>query len=476
MIDGMSTTRRSFLVSAATAASASRVMGANERVNLVVIGVGGRGTGHVRSYLGLKEQCNVAGICDVNQAARERSSTIVQTAGAPKPKEYNDMREVFADKSVDAVSMATPNHWHALGTVWACQAGKDVYVEKPASHNVWEADRMVDAARKYKRMVQVGTQSRSSAHIKKAAQLMKEGVIGQVYMAKGLCYKRRPSIGRKPDIPVPPGIDWDKFLGPAPMRPFNENRFKYNWHWFWDTGNGDLNNQGTHQLDIAYWALGKKTHPVRAMALGGRFKWNDQGVTPNTMFGIAEYPGGQYVFFNVRNVDFPGYPHQVENEYYFEDGGKIIRDMYYPKGSSSGEKVKVDAGKVTPGGCFGAFIAACRAGNPALANGTMEDAHFSCVVGHLMNNSYRLGEKVPFNAKAGRFGDNKAAAEHFLKLHEMMRDGAGVPEDKESYTVGPWLTFDPQTEKFVGEHAEAANKLVSDPNRKGFEVPDAAKV
>jgi hypothetical protein len=258
---------------------------------------------------------------------------------------------------------------------------------------------------------------------------------------------------------------------------YHGNFVHYNWHWFWVTGNGELNNQGTHQLDVARWALDTdQTHPVRAMAIGGRFKWNDQGETPNTLFGIAEFPNGQWVFFNVRNVNYDGYQRQVENEYYFEDGGKIIRNRYYAKGSSQGEPVNTGSGKVTPGGNWGSFIAACRAGKPEMANGDVYAAHYGCVLGHVMNDSYRLGKKVPFNAKAGRFGDNKDAYEHFMKLHTIMKDGVGVPENEAEYVVGPWVTFDPKTERFTGEHAAEANKLVKDPNRPGFKVPSADQV
>jgi hypothetical protein len=218
------------------------------------------------------------------------------------------------------------------------------------------------------------------------------------------------------------------------------------------------------------------THPVRAMALGGRFQWNDQGETPNTMFGIAEYPNGQQVFFDVRNVNYEGYPRQVKNDYYFEDGGKIIDGKYYAKGSDQGEEVLVPDGNVTPGGNWASFIAACRAGKPEMANGNVHDAHYGCVLGHLINNSYRLGTQVPFNAKAGRFGDNKDAYEHFMKLHDIMRDGVGVPEDGAEYTVGPWLTFDPETERHTGDYADEANALLKDPNRTGFEIPTLAKV
>ena len=200
----------------------------------------------------------------MDQANLERSQALLQKLTGQKPKGYKDMRDVFADKEVNAVSMPLPNHWHALATIWACQAGKDVYVEKPACHDSYEGRQMVAAARKYGRMVQVGSQSRSAPHKIRAVQLLHDGVIGKVYMAKGLCFKRRKSIGHTPNEPVPPGVDWDKFLGPAPMIPFSKNRFLYNWHWFWDTGNGDIGNQGVHEMDIARWGLGVDLPHVRS--------------------------------------------------------------------------------------------------------------------------------------------------------------------------------------------------------------------
>ena len=189
------------------------------------------------------------------------------------------------------------------------------------------------------------------------------------------------------------------------------------------------------------------------MAIGGRFQWKDQGETPNTLFGIGEYPNGQYVFFNVRNVNYEGYERQVENEYYFEDGGKIVRGRYYANGSREGEPVTTEPGNVTPGGEWGSFVAACRAGDPTMANGSALEAHYGCVLGHLINNSYRLGKKSPFHAKAGRFGDNADAAEHFGRLHAIMADGVGLPQDGNEYVVGPWLAFDPATELHTGTFA-----------------------
>jgi predicted dehydrogenase len=272
-------TRRTFFQGAALAASATRVIGANDRIHVGLVGIGGRGSGHQNAYMKIPG-AQITGLCDVNQAARERAQTRLTSASAEKAKEYTDMRDMFADKDVDAVSIAAPNHWHALATIWACQAGKDVYVEKPASYNIYEGWRMVEVARKTKRMVQVGSQSRSSPNFIKATQLLRDGIIGKVYMSKGLCFKRRKTIGKTPAEPVPAGVDWDKFLGPAPMRPFTKNRFAYNWHWFWDTGNGDLGNQGVHQMDICRWGVGEAGMPKSVVSTGGKYVYDDDQETP----------------------------------------------------------------------------------------------------------------------------------------------------------------------------------------------------
>lgn len=478
--------RRSFLQSSAVATgslvlagtrASGRVLGANDRVRVAVIGLNGRGQGHVGGYLD-QDNVDLAYVVDVddNVLARTMKRLEGESEGSVTTQAETDFRRVLEDPTVDAISIATPNHWHSLMTIWGAQAGKHVYVEKPMSHDVVEGRVAVAAQEKYGVVVQHGTQSRSSSSIAGLHEAIQAGQFGKLKISYGYCCKPRGGIGFKSTTEPPAHLDWNLWRGPAQVE-YHGNLVPYNWHWFWKTGNGDLNNQGTHQLDVARWALDTDlTHPVRAMAIGGRFQWNDQGETPNTMFGLAEYPNGQYVFFNVRNVNYKGYERQVENEYYFEDGGKIIRGLYYPPGSKEGEKVKVERGKVTPGGNFGSFIAACRAGDPMMANGNVYDAHYGCVLGHLMNNSYRLGEKVPFNAKAGRFGDNKDAAEHFLKLHEIMTDGVGLPEEGNEYVVGPWLTFDPETERHVGDYAEEANALLKDPNNEGFEVPTVEAV
>ncbi len=458
--------------------SSARVIGANDKLRIAVAGVNGRGGSHIGGWLDQKN-VEIAYLIDPDSKvlAGAMKNLEKKTKGPFVTKGIADVRKALEDPTLDAISIATPNHWHTLMTIWGAQAGKHVYVEKPMSHDAAEGRIAVAAQAKYGVVIQHGTQTRSDAGVAGLHEAIKAGKWGKLRISYGYCCKPRGSIGHKPFGDPPMNLDWDLWKGPAKIEQYHANLVHYNWHWFWPTGNGDMNNQGTHQLDVARWALDDdQTHPIRAMGMGGRFQWNDQGETPNTMFGMAEYPNGQFVFFNVRNVDYKGYERQVENEYYFEDGGKIIRNTYYPKGSDKGEKVSVEKGKVTPGGNWAAFIAACREGKPEMANGNVHDAHYGCVLGHLMNNSYRLGEQVPFNEKAGRFGDNKDAHEHFMKLHAIMRDGVGVPEDKAMYTVGPMLAFDPATERHTGEHADAANVLLKDPNNPGFEIPEIGNV
>ena len=338
----------------------------------------------------------------------------------------------------------------------------------------------VAAATKYGVVVQHGTQRRSDANIAGLHEALKSGTLPRLALAYGYCCKPREAIGFMPDADPPATLDWSLWKGPAVIDDYHANLVHYNWHWFWKTGNGDLNNQGTHQLDVACWAIDDdEVHAVRALALGGRFAWRDQGETPNTMFAMAEYANGQKVLFNVRNVNYDGYTRQVENEYYLEDGSVVVGDGPFRirrPGGKEFEPLDILPGRVTPGGNWQSFVTAVRAGDPKLANGDVHDAHRGCVLGHLMNNSYRLGVEMPFDEKAVRFGDRADVAEHFLALHSIMRDGVGIPEHGTSYLVGPLLSFDPVTERHVGEHAEEANRLLKDPNNPGFEVPSFDRI
>jgi len=481
-------TRRRFLGTSAGAAgtlllcgtrASGAVEGANDSVRVAVVGCNGRGREHINGWTGI-DNVEVAAVVDPDAGVLARTLADLEKRGRGKPRGESDLRRVLEDGSIDAISIAAPNHWHALMTIWAAQAGKHVYVEKPLSHDVVEGRVAVAAQKKYGVVIQHGTQRRSDAGIAGLHEALKSGKLPRLKIAYGYCCKPRGGIGRKPDGDPPSQLDWGLWKGPAVIDRYNPNFVHYNWHWFWPTGNGDLNNQGTHQLDVARWAIDDdQTHPVRTMAIGGRFQWDDQGTTPNTMFAMAEYPNGQMVLFNVRNVTYKGYHNQVCNEYYLEDGSVISGEGRYQirrPGSDKPEELKLEGGRVTPGGNWRSFITAVRAADPKLVNGNVLDAHYASVLGHLMNNSYRLGTEVPFSAGAASFGDRKDVAEHFAKLHAVMRDGAGIPEDRATYRLGPTLTFDPDTERHVGDHAEAANRLLQDVHNPGFEVPAAAAV
>jgi len=413
-------TRRTLLhgaaVSAALHTSKSRVLGANDRISLAIVGVGGRGTAHVNEYLKMAG-ARVAAIVDVNQAAQEKAQATVKRVSGEEPKVYSDMRKAFEDKSIDAVSIATPNHWHVLSALWAVQAGKDVYVEKPVSHNIWEGQQLVAAARKYNRIVQVGQQSRSTNHKMKAMKLLSEGVIGKVYMAKGLCYKRRKSIGRVPDEPTPPGVNWDLFLGPAPLRPFNQNRFKYNWHWFWDTGNGDIGNQGVHEMDIALWGLGKKTLPKSVVSTGGKLLYDDDQETPNTQIATFDFGDGTHMVFEVRGLITTGEAglglrggNCVGNVFHGADGVLSIDSsgFWVWKGEKRELVMEEKADNSDTGAHMENFLAAVRSRKHTDLHCDVATGSLSASFCHLANISYRLGRKLEVDAANWRFTDAEA--------------------------------------------------------------------
>jgi len=462
------------------AKSYGSIMGANERFRMAVCGVNGRGKSHIGSFSEL-DNVEIVYLVDPDKDVLGQRVQSLRDGNTKsnRVKGESDVRRVLEQKDIDAISVATPNSWHSLMVVWAAQNGKHCYVEKPVSHDVHEGRIALAAAEKYGIVVQHGAQRRSSDSWRDQVSDIKSGKYGKMVVSHGFACKPREGIGYKPSTNPPANLDWNLWKGPAVIDQYNENLAHYNWHWNWQVGNGELNNQGTHQLDVAYWALDDEvanTHPVRVMAMGGRFNWDDQGETPNTMFAVAQFANGQYVFFNVRNVNHEGYKREVTNRFYFEDGGKLIDGEYVSHNGSQPRNVTVKKVPMTPGGAFGSFVNACRANDPTMANGNMFDAHYSCTLGHLMNISYRMGEKVPFNAKAGRFGDNKLAFEEFMKIHETARDGMGVPVDQADYIVGPWLEFDGETEFFKGDRSVEANRLLFDPRREEFDLPSPDKV
>lgn len=428
--------RRTFiLTSGATALATQMAAGANDRVNVAVVGVRGRGREHVDLF-GRQPNSRVAAVCDVDTAQTERAVPLGEKAQGAKPKAYQDYRQVLDDKSVDAVALATCNHWHALGAIWACQAGKDVYCEKPASHNLWEGRKMVEAARKYERMVQVGMQSRSIAHKIRGMQLLREGVIGKVYMAKGICFKRRKSIETKVDGALPPGVDYNLWLGPAPMRPFNANRFHYNWHWFWDTGSGDIGNQGVHEMDICRWGLGKTALPNSVYSAGGKFIYNDDQETPNTQMAIFEYDDCQ-LQFEVRglltggesSIAYDG-ANFIGNEFFGADGYMSMDSegfqIYKGEKRELVQSMKAAEPKIwdtTPH--VENFLTAVRSRNRADLHCDIEEGHLSAALCHMANTSYRVGRKLSFDPAAENYG---ADYEANLLLSRDYREPFVIPD------------------------------------------------
>jgi predicted dehydrogenase len=405
------TTRR-FFIGAAAAASAMRVWGANDRINIAIVGLGGRGTSHLNIYSRLPE-VRVAGLCDINQAAREKAQATLTKSNGETAKQYEDMREAFADPNIEAVSIATPNHWHALSAIWAMKAGKDVYGEKPASHNIHEGQTMIQVARETKRMLQIGSQHRSEPFKIRAMEAIQGGLIGKVYQSRGLCYKRRKSIGSKPDTPTPPGVNWDLFLGPAPLRPFNELRFIYNWHWFWDTGNGDIGNQGVHQMGIARWGMSDPEWPLTAYAHGGKYAYDDDQETPNTQTANFDF-GGRELVFETRGLltggeGFVTAPQgsapldiKIGNLFYGSEGWAAMNDQGFQafKGESNelAMEERAERGLNTTELHMQNFLAGCRSRRYQDLNDEIAGAHLSASLCHLANISYRVGRQLTLTA------------------------------------------------------------------------------
>ncbi len=385
----------------------AKPVSANDVVNVAVVGVNGRGGDHIAGLTRQKD-ARVVAICDVDSNVIGRAQrTLEKKYGKPVPY-FQDIRKLLEDKSVDAISIATPNHWHALATIWGCQAGKDVYVEKPVSHNVTEGRRMVEAARKYNRVVQTGTQCRSHKGIQDAMAFLHSGGIGKIYLARGLCYKPRGSIGHKPDGSVPAGVDYDIWLGAAPKRPFNPNRFHYNWHWNWDYGNGDLGNQGIHQMDLARWGLNKNEFPKAVQASGGRFGYTDDGQTPNTLAVSFEFDDCM-LEFEVR-----GLPTNDENgvrvgDLFYGTNGFVAITSYTRWQSFVGPKLDKGPGGDSGGDHYANFIKALKARDSKQLNADIEQGHLSSAYCHLGNIAYRLGRKLHVDPSSESFVNDSEA-------------------------------------------------------------------
>jgi predicted dehydrogenase len=445
----LGTAGASFAFSALSASSYSRILGANERINVAVIGLRGRGKNLMDAFTDLNDQgVVVKSVCDADSQFFEASvNQVAEKQGGLRPDTFQDIRKLLEDPDIDAVALATPNHWHALGTVWACQAGKHVYVEKPVSHNVWEGRKMVEAARKYNRIVQTGCQNRSIENVMRAMNFLHEGGIGEVFMARGTCFKPRDSFGIAPDSAPPPSLDYDLWLGPAAYRPYNEKRGHYNWHWFWDTGNGDTGNQGPHQFDIARWGLQKNSHPVKVQSMGGVFGISPHECaqeTPNTQTSVFEYEDGKMLEFETRGRFTNAESHlgvRIGNIFYGTEGWlelngsnwKAYREREDQPFTGSGEEAEgADVGGdrsflAAPGGGghFANFIAAVRSGNHQDLTCDILEGHMSSALPHLANIAYRVGDTLEFNGEFEEFIGNREAN---LLLSRRYRHPFVVPE------------------------------------------------
>jgi predicted dehydrogenase len=410
--------RRQFVKNTALAGAAltlptiipAQAFGANDRINVAVLGVHGRGKNHIDGYMNL-DNVQVTTLCDPDMNVCEERANEFGEKYNTRMKTVQDQRDVLDDKNIDVVSIASCNHWHALSTIWACQAGKDVYVEKPGSHNLWEGRKMVEAAAKYDRIVQHGVQLRSSTAIREAVQLLRDGYIGKVYMARGLVFRWRPDIGDLGFEPVPEGIDYDMWTGPAPMRPFTRNLVHYNWHWHWDYGNGDVGNQGIHETDLCMWGL-DVGFPTKITSMGGKFLWDDCKEVPEVQTSIYHYPDEKKMIqFEVRHwctnlEDGAG----VGNIFYGDKGYMVIKnydtyETYFGQDRTPGQKGQ------DGGDHYKNFIDAVRAHDKTMLHAPVETAHLSSGLAHLGNISYRLGRQLTFNPGSERFVNDPDADE-----------------------------------------------------------------
>ena len=407
----------------------------NDIITMAVAGINGQGKSHLQCFSAIKG-VRIKTICEVDERIWPAALNFAEKCGSSNVKLEADIRRVLDDPDIDAISVATPNHWHSLMAIWACQAGKDVYVEKPVSHNIFEGRQAVKAARRYGRIVVAGMQQRSFPHVQEAMRLLQQGVIGEVHRARALCFKPRGDIGRKAERPVPDGLHYDLWLGPATYRPFTENYVHYNWHWFWDFGNGDIGNQGVHEMDTARWGLGKTSLPRKVYSSGGLFSYDCDQETPNCQIATFQWEDGKVLNFEVRGLDTN------------EEQGMSIGNLFY--GSLGWMKVDIDGFQTflgrhnEPGPAMNAvvdqkrtaiggpkgfiegnahetsrfmhrenFIQAIRRRTADSVFADIEEGHLSSALCHLANISYRLKRQLLFDPGRERFV-NDDQADHYL--------------------------------------------------------------
>lgn len=497
-------TRRSFLKTATTVAAGTALaprswaqsVGANGDIRVAVAGLNGIGRSHLRGFHRLPG-VRVVALCDVDTAVLDRAKAMADELGA-RVETAVDLRHLLERSDIDAVTLGTPNHQHALQAIWAMQAGKHMFLEKPASHNLWEGAQVMAAVAKYDRIVQVGTQDRSSVAIADALEWMQGEPLGRVTCVRGICYKRRPSIGNTSGpVPVPATVDYDLFQGPAPLTPLHRTNLHYDWHWQWDTGNGDIVAQGNHQLDVGRRFLGDPGHPARVFTLGGRLGYHDDGETPNSLVALFDY--GVPFIFEVRGL--PTKPDEVSGDALAPSGlgaaSRWASHMDTFRGLSIGNIVECDGGHLAiparnyglvqafdrdgkllrefhgAGSHYENFIAAVRSRKHTDLNAPIRQGHLSSSLAHLANVSHRTGQALAPSDIRDQIGGDSLLSEAFERLRVHL--GANeVDLAKTPVTWGAPLAFDSVTEMFTGAHSEAANALRSREYREPYVVPQLA--
>lgn len=499
--------RRQFVKTAAAAGAAFSVApaigragtSANDKIGTCVVGVRGRGGSHLSAWLG-DDRTEVRAIVEVDEDVAYKRAAEVEKKQGLRPTVYTDMRKAFEDNAFDVVSTATPNHWHALTAIWAMQAGKDVYVEKPVCHNIAEGSAMIAAARKYNRMCQVGTQARSGEAVHQVTEFIASGGIGDCNFARGLCYKRRAAIGALGDYPIPEKVNFDLWSGPATFTDprLTRSRFHYDWHWQRHYGNGDLGNQGPHQTDVARWGLGLDTHPSSIITYGGRLGYQaekndpsyvDAGDTGNTEVSIYNY-GDKCIVFETRGLSVKDSADEEINRLYPKSEGNKIGVIWY---GSDGYAVASsdyshsyvydkDFNLVREfqggGDHFGNFLDAVISREASDLNADVREGHLSAAISHLGNISYYMGEKnhVTVDEVSAALKDVQSLDDNQMTLTRTVKhlEQNGVDLQKYPLSLGPLLQFDPESEKFTNN--ADAQQYLSREYRKGFECPSAENV
>ncbi len=479
----MKQNRRSFLKTSLAASTAlslparlySAAAGANDDIRIGVVGFNGRGQDHISNFLGCKG-ARIVALCDVDSTVLEKGVAQLAAKGQTVTP-YQDIRKMLESKEIDVISIATPNHWHALAAIWAIQAGKDVYVEKPVSHNVWEGRQIVKAADAHQRIVQMGVQSRSGGGIAQALEWVKDAPLGKLQYARALCYKRRPSIGKvQAEQPVPATIDYDLWCGPAPKTPLKRTRLHYDWHWVWNTGNGDLGNQGIHQMDIARRFLGEDALSPGVFAIGGRLGYVDDGETPNSLIVFHDYKKAPLIF-EVRGLPAAGEGKEMD-KYRGTSVGVIVQ---YENGhilcpdyenaiafDGTGKEIKKFS-KHGGESHYANFLKAVRSRKTADLHGKILDGHISSALCHTGNIAYRLGKKAAPADIAEKIKGSKDAADSFERLSTHLAANK-LDLTTDQLTLGEFLKFDPAAEKFIGN--PEADKLLTREYRAPFIVPE----